>query len=188
MDLKVVEYVGLNHEALSLIEGFRQAPTETRCDIIIRCFSLLQEREAESTSAPIDAWFDLGEGARVRVGEKLFLYLSKKDAAHRGHPDAVIDVRADGLYMEGKKLPLSRRGNSLDPAMKLIQERKNHRNEKGELVSLSAWRQWFVIRDGKLISMLELKDPALARTRGRYLDLTPEQVWGELTRVDQMPR
>jgi hypothetical protein len=64
--------------------------------------------------------------------------------------------------------------------MKLVQERKHHRNAEGELISLSAWRQWFVIRAGKLVSMLELKDPLLARTRGRQVanpeDITPEDL------------
>ena len=61
--------------------------------------------------------------------------------------------------------------------MRIVQERKNHRNGKGELISLSAWRQWYVSRDGKFVSMLELKDPKLARRRGREVgELTMEDI------------
>jgi hypothetical protein len=51
--------------------------------------------------------------------------------------------------------------------MRLVQEKINHRNEAGKIISLSAWRQWHVERGGQLIPVLELKDPALARKRGR---------------------
>jgi hypothetical protein len=103
----------------------------------------------------------------LHVGEKPILFLSQ--AAKRSRtPDAVAEVKADGFYLDGKKVR-ARKGNPLQSAMKLIQERRNHRNHKGELISLSAWRQWHVVRDGKLCSILELKDPNLAHRRGRLL-------------------
>jgi hypothetical protein len=34
------------------------------------------------------------------------------------------------------------------------------------LISLSAWRQWHVVRDEKLVRLFDLKDPAKARRRG----------------------
>jgi hypothetical protein len=60
----------------------------------------------------------------------------------------------------GKKIEPSK-GSVLQPAMRLIQEKLNHRNERGEIISLSAWRQWHVERDGQLKPVLEPKDPSL---------------------------
>jgi hypothetical protein len=56
--------------------------------------------------------------------------------------------------------------------MRLVQERKGHRNAKSEIISLSAWRQWHVVRDGRLFSMFELKDPTLARKRTLGVEIT----------------
>jgi hypothetical protein len=113
---------------------------------------------------------DLGQGAQLRIGEKPILFLSE-EAKRANRPDAEAVIRSDGFYLDGKRIEPSK-GSVLQPAMKLIQERKGHRNAKGELISLSAWRQWHVVRDGKLVSMLELKNPALAHRRKRdYVSL-----------------
>ena len=167
------EYAGLTSEAITLIEKLRLSPTESKSDILVRVLSRLVEPAANEQPG-----LDLGQGARLHVGEKPMLFLSQ--AAKRSRiPDAVGEVKADGFYLDGKKIR-ARKGNPLQPAMSLVQERKNHRNDKGELISLSAWRQWHVVREGKLCSVLELKDPNLAHRRGRLLatstDLTPEQL------------
>ena len=162
------EYVGLTSEALSLIEQFRASPSESRSEILIRALSQVTRPELQS-----GAYLDLGQGAQLRIGETPILYLSE-DAKRWRKADAIAEVRADGFYLDGRKIRPSK-GSVLQPAMKLVQERKGHRNSLGELISLSAWRQWYVIRDGKLLSMFELKDPALARRRSRSVVLNEDQ-------------
>lgn len=106
---------------------------------------------------------DLGQGAVIYVGEELYLFLSEIEKENNT-PAAVAEVKGDGLYLYGEKIKPSRK-SVLQPAMKIVQEEKDHRNSKGELVSLSAWRQWHVLRDGKFVRILDIKDPFLARRR-----------------------
>ena len=162
----IVEYIGLTQEGSALIEGFRQNPAETKAGIITRVLSTLR---ASAKVESADEFLDLGQGAKVRIGEKLMLFLSS--GAKRGNkPDAFAEARPDGLYMDGIKFEGSRNGDSpLHPAMLKVQERKNHRNEKGGIISLSAFRQWYVVRNGGFVRVDELKDPALSRKRGRTL-------------------
>lgn len=161
------EFVGLTPQAVALIERYRLSRDESQSDIIVRVMSSLAQPEPAKRQTE---FLDLGQGATLRVGERPILFLSE-DGKRRGRPDAVAEVRADGFYLDGQRIEPSK-GSVLQPAMKLVQHRKNHRNHQGELISLSAWRQWHVIRDGKMLSMLELKDPALARKRGRhFLDI-----------------
>jgi hypothetical protein len=156
------EYVGLTPEAIALTEEFRLSPKESKSDILVRVLSPLVSNGSAGPS-----YLDLGQGARLSVGERPVLFLSE-DSRRQGNPDAVAEVRNDGFYLDGRKVVPSR-GNPLQPAMQLVQERKRHRNSRGELISLSAWRQWHVVRDGRLLSMLELKDPRLAHKRGRRI-------------------
>ena len=97
------------------------------------------------------------------VGERLYLYLSKPNGVDQ-KPDGVAEVKADGLFLEGKRVTPSR-GSSIAPAMHTIQERSNHVNNEGKLVSLSAYRQWHVVRDGKMVALDRLKDPDQRRRR-----------------------
>jgi hypothetical protein len=150
-------FEGLTQEAITAIERFRKSPEESRSDIIVRAL------EGEGSKQGV---LDLGEGVKLEWGERPMLFLTTA-AKRKGRPDAIAEVRPDGFYLNGEKIKPSKRGNPLDPAMKAVQAQKNHRNDKGEIISLSAWRQWHVRRDGKLISLLELKDPTLAHTRGR---------------------
>ena len=163
----IVEYAGLTKEASSLIERFRSSPDETKADIIVRVLSPFLSGSPSNASAE---FFDVGQGARLNVGEHPVLYLSE-DAKRLRKPDAIAEVRKDGFYLDGQKIAPSK-GSVLQPAMRRVQEGKNHRNNQGEIIALSAWRQWHVERDGKLCSLLELKDPALARKRGRALVAT----------------
>jgi hypothetical protein len=167
------EYVGFTPEAVTLVEQFRLSPNESKCDILVRVLSPLIRRESKQQT-----YLDLGQGARLCVGERPVLFLSE-DAKKSGKPDAVAEVRSDGFYMDGRKIEPSR-GNPLQPALKIVQQRIGHRNNKGELISLSAWRQWHVIRDGKLNSILELKDPQLARKRGRIMANLSNLTLGQL--------
>ena len=140
--------------------------------IIQRCAGIL--RPSALSTSDSDGFLDLGQGAHLRVGEKPVLFLSEA-AKRSGQPDAVAEVRAEGFYLNGRKIEPSH-GSVLQPAMKIVQKRKNHRNSKGELISLSAWRQWHVVRDNNLIPIFELKDQKLARKRGRTTTLTTEEL------------
>ncbi len=165
MAINYAEYVGLTVEVSALVEQFRQDPLESKCDILFRVLS--GKKGGGSIGAPSAPCLDLGQGAKVFAGETLLLFLS--DSAKRSRtPDGRAEVRADGLYVKGKK---ATKGNGLQAAMKVFQEDKNHRNESGKLISLNAWLKWHVARGDKLFSMAELKDPALAHRRLRELSL-----------------
>lgn len=158
------EFVGLTPKVIGLIERHRVSPDETKSEILERLLSGLRRPDPTDRSSP--SYFDFGQGVKLPVGEKLLLFLSNR-AKQGKEPDAVAEIHADGFYLRGKKIAPSR-GSVLDPAMKTVQKEKRHYNEKGQIVSLSAWRQWHVLRDGRLVSVAELKDPALAHRRGRH--------------------
>lgn len=153
------EYVGLSQKVASKIESYRVHDEETKDDILWRIL-------AESTGAEEQlqlVHFSFGQGVKLPVGETLYLYLSKPNSASQ-KPDGVAEVRVDGLYLDNERV-IPSHGSVLAPAMHAIQERVGHQNNEGKLVSLSAYRQWHVIRDGKLVSLDELKDPAQKRRR-----------------------
>jgi hypothetical protein len=156
------EFAGLTAEAAALIERHRQSPIESKSQILVRVLSGANGKPTANTNP---GYLDLGQGVYLRVGEQPVLFLSE-EAKRQRKPDAVAEVRSDGFYMDGKRIAPSK-GSVLQPAMKIVQERKKHRNSDGEIISLSSWRQWHVVREGKLLRMDELKDPALARKRGR---------------------
>jgi hypothetical protein len=170
----IVEYAGLTKQAASLVEAHRKSPNETKSDILVRLLSASGPPAADHAGSE----FDLGQGAKLRAGEKIFLFLSEEaKKARRAH--AIAEVKSDGFYLLGNKIEPSK-GSVLQPAMHLIQEKLGHRNEKGEIISLSAWRQWHVERGGKLVPVLELKDPALARKRGRAVSHISDKTAEEL--------
>lgn len=160
--MEFVEFAGLTQEAALLIEGRRLSPNETKSDIIVRV--LVSTRSSEIPSV-VEPTLDLGQGAHVRVGETLYLFLSEQSKRLK-HPEGQAEVRQDGLYVNGKRVKPSK-GSAHHAAMKQVQEKRNHRNEKGELISLSAWRQWHVEREGKMVSLEALKSPDLAHRRSR---------------------
>jgi len=152
------KFIGITSELSTLIESRRQRADQSECDILIDAL-----RSAASQSSDEGITFDLGQGAELRVGERLYLFLTKaaKDAAK---PDGLAEVRRDGIYIEGKKVSPSNK-SLLQPAMVHFQRRLA--GPKADLTSLSAWRQWHVERDGVLVPIFDLKTPALARRRGR---------------------
>jgi hypothetical protein len=173
------EYAGLTSEAVTLIEHLRKSPSESKSDILVRILSpLVESSRMIEPSLPPPRFLNLGQGARLVVGEKAFLFLSKA-AKKANRADAEGEVRTDGLYLNGQKVKASR-ANPLQAAMRLVQERKGHRNDSGQIISLSAWRQWHVIRSGHLIPIFELKDRAMAHTRGRRLLTKSDQSAEEL--------
>jgi hypothetical protein len=97
------------------------------------------------------------------------LFLSKEAKSARKY-DGIAEVGADGIYVEGKKVTPSK-GSAIHPAMVQFQRKANHVRTDGSPVSLSAYRQWHVVRLGDLVPLDDLKDPALARTRGRKVDV-----------------
>ena len=153
------EFVGLTQEVASLIESKRERVAETKNDILKRMFldarSLAEDVQIKS--------LDLGQGIQLPAGEKLYLYLSKPNSVNQ-QPDGIAEVRDDGLYLDGERVQPSHR-SLIHPAMQIIQERVGHKNQLGKLVSLSAYRQWHVVRDGKLVPIDELKDPQKRRRR-----------------------
>ena len=154
------EYVGLTQQVACLIELHRVDLTETKNDILLRIIPRGHVQEAKPTQ-PQE--IDFGQGIRLPVGEKLYLYLSKPNDSTQ-KPDGTAYTKADGLYVDDKKITPSR-GSLIAPAMHLFQQRLGHFDSKGKPVSLSAYRQWHVVRNGSLVSLDELKDPKLARRR-----------------------
>lgn len=154
-----VGYVGLSQRVASKIESYRAHDQETKDDILWRILG--DSKEAYEEGQLIT--FDFGQGVKLPVGEKLYLYLSKPNSAAQ-KSDGVAEVRADGLYLDNERIMPSH-GSVLAPAMHAIQQRVGHHNSEGKLVSLSAYRQWHVIRDDKLVSLDDLKDPAQKRRR-----------------------
>ncbi|HWK45575.1 MAG TPA: hypothetical protein VNT30_12700 [Stellaceae bacterium] len=135
--------------------------SETKSDIIVRALSATAPKIAAHIK---EQFLDLGQGVRLKVGEIIYLFLSE-DAKRRRQPDATAEVRADGLYMKDARVPPFK-GSFIHPAMLAVQQKRNHRNEKDKIISLSAWRQWHAERGGKLMRLFDLKDPALAHKRG----------------------
>lgn len=163
------EYVGITQHVDALIERCRVSPSETKCDILAR---VLPRDAAEPAAVVPPRGLDLGEGVpSLPPGEKLYLFLFR-DALRQQKPDAVAEVGEDGgLYLDGKKVRPSK-GSSIHPAMQMVQERLGHRNAEGQLVSRSAWRQWYVERGERYVRLLDLKDPAKAKKRGGRLYTT----------------
>lgn len=171
-----VEFAGLTAEAVRLIEGLRQSPSDTKSQILVRALTPLQKNAAPAKPATPDReYVDYKEGIHLYVGEKVYLFLTRS-AKHAGKPDAEAEVRKNGLLMDGKLIPPSH-GRPFQPAMEIVQKRKKHFSEAhGGTVSLSAIRKWCVLRDGKYLTLNELKDPALRRTRGRTVDINLEEL------------
>jgi hypothetical protein len=162
------EYVGLTAEAVALIEGVRNSPSESKSDILIRVLAPVQKMVPEGKSSEFK---DYGEGIRIRYGEQMFLFLTKtaKDASR---PDARGEVRPDAFYLDGTPCGPSHK-RPFQQAMRKVQERKGHVDQNGKPTSLSSMRQWHVVRDGQFRSLDEIKDPRLRRRRGRHqIDLS----------------
>lgn len=166
-----VEFAGLTAEAVRLIEGLRQSPSDSKSQILVRALAPLQKNAAPAKPATPDReYVDYKEGIHLFVGEKVYLFLSR-DAKYQGKPDAEAEIRKDGMYMGGKRIEPSH-GRPFQPAMEIVQTKKKHFSKtNGGTVSLSAIRKWCVLRDGKYLTLNELKDPALRRTRGRTVDI-----------------
>jgi hypothetical protein len=163
------EYVGLTGAAIALIEGHRKSPQESKSDILIRVLTPLAAPQRS------EKFVDVGQGVRLRVGESIVLFLSKEDKQNE-RPAAKAEIRKDGFFLHGRKKISPSKGSVIHPAMRLVQAELKHRNDKGEIVSLNAYRQWHALRDGKLVPLDELKDPALRRTRGRRAAVTLEDL------------
>lgn len=159
------KFIGLTAETAVLIEGRRKRPEQSENDILLEAL-----RPAPPPAANLTVPVDLGQGVTVYVGEKLYLFLHE-DTKKARKPAGVAEVRADGLYVDGKRVERSRR-SAITPAMRIIQNRVGHRLN-GHLISLNAFIKWHVVRDGQLVRLEDLKDPAKKRKRGR--GMTSEQ-------------
>jgi hypothetical protein len=165
--LQYSEFIGISPRTATLIEARRLTEDEPKDAILLRTLtSLAPPKDDPETLPPTKPrpMLDLGQGAELVIGEKVYLFLSGK-ALKANKPDGTAYVRENGFEIDGRIIPKSR--NSYHhPAMVEFQKKKGHRNEKGQIISLSAWRQWYVERDGRFVPLLDLKDEALARTRG----------------------
>jgi hypothetical protein len=150
----IIKYVGLTAEASALIESRRSRPDQAEWEIIVEAL--------KPGAPPSKGSLDLGQGVVLSAGETLYLFLSEASKKAR-KPDGTAEVRADGLYVDDRKVEPSRR-SPLQPAMQVFQKRSKH------VVSLSSWRQWHVLREKRFIPLVELKDPELARRRGVPVD------------------
>jgi hypothetical protein len=153
------KFIGVTPELSALIERRRLGPDQSECEILVLALSESQGASAATVTKPT---LDLGQGVRIDVGERLYLFLQKPEP--NAQPDGVAEAAIDGLYVEGRRIAKSR-GSLLHPAMRHFQEQRGHRNTQGDVISLSAYRQWHVRRQGELIPLSRLKDPALARHR-----------------------
>ena len=156
------EYVGVTQDVASFIEGKRMSPLETKSEILKRIL-IATEKAPEEAHKGEDREFDFGQGVRIAAGETLYLYLSKPNSVDQ-KPDAMAEVREDGLYLDEVRVEPSH-NSVIAPAMHRVQRQLGHLNHAGELVSLSAYRQWHVVRDGKLVALDQLKSPELRRKR-----------------------
>lgn len=156
------EFVGLTQDVASFIERNRMSPSETKNEILKRMF-IWSDELREAPASDETPTFDFGQGVRLPIGEVLYLYLSKPDSVDQ-KPDGVARLRKDGLYIDEVRVEPSR-GSVIAPAMHMVQRRLGHLDDKGKPVSLSAYRQWHVVREGKLIALDQLKSPALRRRR-----------------------
>jgi hypothetical protein len=123
------EFVDISQHVDYLIERNRIMPGETKCEILARVLGDSDSADPDDTPKGLD----LGEGVRLGIGEKLYLFLYKK----QNKEDATAEVKEDGIYMDGQKIFLSK-GSFIQSAMQIVQKRLNHRNQDGQLVSLSA--------------------------------------------------
>ena len=92
--------------------------------------------------------------------------MSNRRKAER--PDGTAEVgapNADGIYVESKKVEHSRGSPVGSCHAHLSTARRGVTGERRRVISLNAWRKWHVRRKDRLLSLYELKDPALARRR-----------------------
>ena len=161
------KFIGISPETAVLIERLRLSPQESEDDILKRALPGGQAPKQSSTGC------DLGEGAILHEGEELYLFRRKASRVDN-MPDAVATAKGGNLYLFGERVEKSK-GSVLQPALRLWQERKDDRNEKGELVSLNAWTYWYVNRDGKLVSADELRRRDGISRRGRVVAPFPAE-------------
>jgi hypothetical protein len=142
------KFVGITAETAALIEQYREHPQESEDEIIRR---KLTSRKA------IEGGCDLGKGAMLYEGEKLYFFRNKQSRA-AGKPEAVAESKHGNLFLYGERIQPSK-GSLVAPALSLVQARLNDKNAKGQFISLDAWKYWFVSRGGKLIEVGDLRDP-----------------------------
>jgi hypothetical protein len=157
--MTIVKYVGLDAEASALIESRRTRANQLESEIIVEALRPLTAAVAQQ------AKFDLGQGVKLSAGEPLILFLNEQSKkAERPDGTAEVGANADGIYVESKKVEHSR-GSPLAVAMLIFQQRAVADGRAEKVISLNAWRKWHVRRKDRLVSLYELKDPALARRR-----------------------
>jgi hypothetical protein len=171
--MTIIKYVGLTAEASALIESRRNRPDQTESEIIVEAL--------KSSAVDTRAMLDLGQGVRLPPLDRLYLFL-KEQSKKAKKPDGIAEVGAgaDGIYVDGRKVPNSR-GSPLAAAMLIFQKRVMEEGRADKVVSLNAWLKWHVLRDDRFVPLFELKDPTLARRRGPPVDV--DKLFKELDRL-----
>lgn len=156
------KFVGIKADTAALIEMRRQAPDESEDDILRR--ELAPPPAADPTNT---AGCDLGQGAQLQEGEQLYFFRHKRSRDAR-KPEAVAKAKGGNLYLYGQKVERSK-GSLVQPALRMVQERLNDRNAKGELISLDAWDYWYVERRKIWRKVGTLRDQDQIVRRGQSL-------------------
>jgi hypothetical protein len=166
------KFVGISAETAALIEAYRNNPQETEDEIIRR--GLSPKSEAKKVTR---IGCDLGQGAVLAEGEKLYLFRYKASRT-QGKPDATAEAKGQALYLYGRRVKKSK-GSFVQPALRMYQEKADDRNPKGEYISLDAWEYWYVQRDSKFITAGELRNQDMITRRGRIngeISISPEEL------------
>jgi len=159
------KFIGITAETAALIETRRQGPKESEDDILRRTLAPTVDRGADSEE-PV-AGCDLGQGAVLREGERLYFFRHKR-SRDAEKPEAIAESRNSSLYLYGQKVERSK-GSLVQPALRMVQERLDDRNPKGEFISLDAWDYWYVRRHKVFLKVGMLRDQEKIVRRGRYI-------------------
>ena len=118
---------------------------------------------------------DLGQGATLPQGHKLYLFRHKR-SRDAEKPEAIAEAKNGDLYLYGQKVARPK-GSLVQPALRMVQERLNDRNSRGELISLDAWHYWYVKRQGQFLKADMLRDQTKVVRRGSFAStLTLEEL------------
>ncbi len=174
-----VKFVGLTSDTGALVEHFRETASQTEDEIIQKSLRKLRELSRiflqEDTVEPKDRsdetreiGCDLGKGAYLREGEKMFCFRKRSSLEARKPEGIAIGIKGK-LLIDGQEVTPSR-GSLVQPALQIIQRRLgDYSQTSGNLVSLDAWEYWYVERNGKYVCVGDLRDPKRIRRRNSHL-------------------
>lgn len=158
--------VNLNATTIQLLEGRRLSKEESIDQILQRILSPTPKSPAPT--AP-EKSFNLGKGVWLSEGEEMFMFRAKASRDQQ-KPEAVAKV-VDGKLMLFDQPVMMSKGSYVQPALRRVQIALQDKNPYGEYISLDAWSYWYVARNGKLVTVGELRDPDQITRRRKPLKL-----------------